>query len=105
MLQTMSLLPTVTVVPVLMFISNLHWLQEVKASSVVFLIAGYETLSNLLAYVAYELAVNQDCQRKLQEELDSVCKEEVSFNNLPILRLPVFICHLHRVCARVCARV
>lgn len=43
----------------------------------VFLIAGYETLSNLLAYVAYELAVNQDCQRRLQEELDSVFEDEV----------------------------
>ena len=54
------------------------FLQEVKASSVVFLIAGYETLSNLLAYVAYELAVNPGCQRKLQEELDTVFEDEVS---------------------------
>lgn len=50
-----------------------------KASSVVFLIAGYETLSNLLAYVVYELAVNPDCQRKLQEELDSIFQDEVGF--------------------------
>lgn len=51
--------------------------QEVKASSVVFLIGGYETLSNLLAYVAYELAVNPRCQQKLQEELDDAFDEEV----------------------------
>ncbi|KAF6023071.1 TBXAS1 [Bugula neritina] len=46
-------------------------LDEVKASSVVFLIAGYETLSNLLAYVVYELAVNPHCQKKLQLEIDN----------------------------------
>ena len=40
--------------------------------------SGYETLSNLLAYVAYELAVNPECQRKLQEELDTVFEDEVS---------------------------
>lgn len=50
-----------------------------KATSVVFLIAGYETLSNLLAYVAYELAINTECQRRLQQELDDIFPEEVCF--------------------------
>lgn len=52
--------------------------QEVKASSVVFLIAGYETLSNLLAYVVYELAVNPHCQKKLQLEIDNTFDDVVS---------------------------
>jgi len=52
--------------------------QEVKATSVVFLLGGYETLSNLLGYVTYEMAVNPHLQRRLQEELDEVYPEEVS---------------------------
>lgn len=52
-------------------------LQEVKANSVVFLIGGYETLSNLLAYVAYEMAINPQYQLILQQELDEAFPDEV----------------------------
>lgn len=60
-----------------LIILSFYCLQEVKANSVVFLIAGYETLSNLLAYVTYEMAINPHYQIILQQELDEAFPEEV----------------------------
>ena len=37
-----------------------------------FLLAGYETTSNLLAYMSYLLATNTDKQEKLLAEIDKV---------------------------------
>lgn len=42
------------------------------------LIAGYETTSTLLGFFSYEMALNTDSQRKLQEEIDSHFDEHVS---------------------------
>ncbi|MBN3280466.1 THAS synthase, partial [Polyodon spathula] len=36
----------------------------------IFLLAGYETTSSTLAFAAYLLAIHQDCQEKLQREVD-----------------------------------
>ncbi|XP_054848946.1 cytochrome P450 3A21-like [Eublepharis macularius] len=45
---------------------------EILAQAVIFIFAGYEATSNILGYLAYELAVHPDTQQKLQEEIDSV---------------------------------
>lgn len=43
---------------------------ELTAMCLLFLLAGYETTSTTLAYIMYEMAVNQDVQKKLQQEID-----------------------------------
>ncbi|XP_038146923.1 thromboxane-A synthase [Cyprinodon tularosa] len=43
---------------------------EVVGQAFVFLLAGYETSSNTLAFTCYLLALNPECQCKVQEEVD-----------------------------------
>uniref|UniRef100_A0AAY4DNX4 Thromboxane-A synthase n=1 Tax=Denticeps clupeoides TaxID=299321 RepID=A0AAY4DNX4_9TELE len=43
---------------------------EVVGQAFLFLLAGYETSSNTMAFACYLLATNPDCQRKLQAEVD-----------------------------------
>ncbi|KAF1387109.1 hypothetical protein PFLUV_G00101850 [Perca fluviatilis] len=43
---------------------------EVVGQAFVFLLAGYETSSNTLAFTCYLLAIHPECQRKVQEEVD-----------------------------------
>ena len=42
---------------------------EIFATAITFMLAGYETTSNALAYTLYLLALNQDVQNKLYEEI------------------------------------
>ena len=44
--------------------------EEIVAHSITFLVAGYETTSNLLAYTSYLLAVNPEIQEKLQSTIE-----------------------------------
>jgi len=50
--------------------------QEVIANSIIFFVGGYETTSNLISYVVYEMAKHPHCQAKLQRELDDVLTTE-----------------------------
>lgn len=43
---------------------------EIVGQAFVFLLAGYETSSNTLAFTCYLLAIHPECQRKVQEEVD-----------------------------------
>ena len=45
--------------------------EQVVAHAIAFLLAGYETTANTLAYTSYLLALNPDIQEKLQSEIDS----------------------------------
>ncbi|XP_064405389.1 cytochrome P450 3A24-like [Halichondria panicea] len=45
--------------------------EQIVAHSTTFLLAGYETTSNTLAYVSYLLALNPIIQEKLQQEIDN----------------------------------
>lgn len=51
---------------------------EIVGQAFVFLLAGYETSSNTLAFTCYLLAINPDCQRKVQEEVDDFFTRHVS---------------------------
>ncbi|KAM4619506.1 thromboxane-A synthase isoform 1-T2 [Polymixia lowei] len=43
---------------------------EIVGQVFIFLLAGYETSSNTLAFICYLLAINPDCHSKVQEEVD-----------------------------------
>ncbi|KAL7979274.1 hypothetical protein Chor_015298, partial [Crotalus horridus] len=45
---------------------------EILAQAIIFIFAGYETISSALSYLTYELAIHPDIQQKLQEEIDIV---------------------------------
>lgn len=51
--------------------------EEVLAQGIMFLMVGYETTATTLAFLAYLLAVNSDCQDKLIAEIDDVMQGQV----------------------------
>ncbi|KAF2901444.1 hypothetical protein ILUMI_04741 [Ignelater luminosus] len=44
--------------------------EDITAQALIFLFGGFDTTATLMSFIAYELAVNSDVQRKLQEEID-----------------------------------
>ena len=60
--------------------------KQIVDHSTTFLLAGYETTANALAYTSYLLALNPEIQEKLQREIDDYFEEKpVSLN--PVCRL------------------
>lgn len=51
---------------------------EIIGQAFIFLLAGYETSSNTLAFVCYLLAIHPECQKKVQRELDDFFSRHVS---------------------------
>ena len=51
--------------------------EEIVAQSMIFLLAGYETSSNTLAFTLYHLAVNPDVQDKLRTEIKESLESNV----------------------------
>ncbi|KAF5288514.1 hypothetical protein FQA39_LY15382 [Lamprigera yunnana] len=57
----------------------------ITAQVFVFFFAGYHTVSTLMAYVCYELAINAEIQERLRNEVDatlSKTNEELTYENL-----------------------
>ena len=52
---------------------------EILCTAILFFAAGYETTSTTLTFIAYNLALNQDCQDKLFKEIDQVLEKYVSY--------------------------
>ena len=44
--------------------------EEIVTNSILFLLAGYVTTANTLAYTSYLLALHSEIQEKLQTEID-----------------------------------
>lgn len=49
--------------------------EQLAAQAFVFFLAGFETSSNSMAYVLYELALNQDIQDKARKSIDETLKK------------------------------
>jgi cytochrome P450 family 6 len=55
------------------------------AQATQFFLAGFETTSSTISFALYELAINQDIQRKLRKEIRNVLSkfdEEISYESL-----------------------
>ena len=61
---------------------------EIVDHSVNFLLAGYETTSNALAYTSYLLALNPEIQEKLQREIKDYFEEKP----VSLLLLYMYVC-------------
>ena len=59
--------------------------EEIVAHAVAFILAGYETTSNTLAYTSYLLALHPDVQESLQSEID------IYFDEKPVRERKVFV--------------
>lgn len=51
---------------------------EIVGQAFIFLIAGYEIITNTLSFATYLLATNPDCQDKLLREVDLFMEKHVS---------------------------
>lgn len=55
------------------YLQILEWTDDdLTAQCLIFFLAGFDTVSTLLSFMAHELAINQDVQDKLWEEINSV---------------------------------
>lgn len=58
---------------------------DITAQALVFFIGGFDSVSNLMCFAAYELAVNPDMQNRLREEIIAAIKKddnELTYENL-----------------------
>ena len=66
-------------------------LQQITANAVLFFFGGIDTLSTTVCFVAHEIALNSEVQKRLHEEIDSIleeCKGQATYNeinNMPYL--------------------
>lgn len=64
---------------------------EIVGQAFIFLVAGYETSSNTLAFACYLLAIHPECQLKLQQEIDDFFTRHVSLMCFISIKSP-FLC-------------
>ena len=59
-------------------------METVVATSILFLLAGYDTTANALSFAFYLLAKHSECQEKLRKELKKIQDSdgEISYQNL-----------------------
>jgi cytochrome P450 family 6 len=50
-------------------------MDELAAQVFIFFVAGFETSSTTMSFCLYEMALNPDIQRRVQEEIDSVLQQ------------------------------
>ena len=52
---------------------------EIISNAIFFFMAGYDTTATTLSFVAYNLAMNPECQNKLCIEVDLILENHVNF--------------------------
>ena len=57
---------------------------EITSQCVLFFVAGYENTASLISFLIYAMAIDEECQQKLYEELKSMDKLDYE----TIARLP-----------------
>lgn len=50
-------------------------IEDITAQAMIFFFAGFDSVSSLMTFTAYELAVNGKVQDKLREEIQAVLKD------------------------------
>ncbi|KAF0294716.1 Cytochrome P450 3A31 [Amphibalanus amphitrite] len=86
---------------------------SIVAQSSLFLIAGYDTTSTLLTFAAYCLAVDQEIQQRVQQEVDDAVERHGGLNYEAIMDMPYLdrvisetlrlyppVARLERVCSK-----
>ncbi|KAH0814909.1 hypothetical protein GEV33_007883 [Tenebrio molitor] len=59
--------------------------EDITAQALIFFLAGFDSVSSLLCFMSHELAVNQDVQAKLIQEVDdswNECDGKITYENL-----------------------
>ncbi|XP_063915549.1 cytochrome P450 9e2-like [Zophobas morio] len=59
--------------------------QDITSQALIFFFAGFDTVSTLMCFMSYELAVNPDIQKRLIEEVDETletCKGKLTYEAL-----------------------
>ena len=76
---------------------------QITAQGFTFLLAGYETTANALAFTTYLLAANPDKEAKMMEEIDAFGRDATpGYDDLVKARMASDRC---RQCAAAAARV
>lgn len=58
---------------------------DITAQALIFFFAGFDSISTAVCHMAYELALNEDIQKKLQEEIDTTlmkCNGKITYDAL-----------------------
>ena len=55
-------------------------MNTVVSNSILFLLAGYDTVAGSLSFVTYLLAKNTNCQNALRKELKNIIQTDGEFN-------------------------
>jgi len=58
-------------------------IEDMVSQAFTFFFGGFKTTSTLMCFVAHELAVNQNVQKKLQDEIDQGLEEYISNGTVP----------------------
>lgn len=56
--------------------------EDITAQCLIFFFGGFDTLSNMLCYTFYELALNFHIQKKLFEEVLEHCNDSITYDVL-----------------------
>ncbi|XP_026672903.1 uncharacterized protein LOC108629176 [Ceratina calcarata] len=71
-------------------------INDMTAQAFIFFFGGFETTSTLMCFAAYEIGVNEDVQKRLQEEIDQVlekCNGQITYdaiNNMKYLDAVIY---------------
>ncbi|XP_025837635.1 cytochrome P450 6k1, partial [Agrilus planipennis] len=92
--QSVSCRPLVYRVVIYHFLFNIYYFAFFTDGTTVlgiaaqFFVAGYETVSTTLSFGLYELALNQEIQRKLKDELRNALKEDGELDYGTVHKIP-----------------